>query len=62
MLSNEIPVTSCQTQKSPWVSSPAAATGTDTDVCQDYWHHDFILSETDRDRGNMTKKKLTVKS
>jgi hypothetical protein len=60
MLSIEMSMRSCQTQKTPRVSSPIAATGTDTDVCQDYWHHDFILSETVR--GNMAKKKSTVKS
>jgi hypothetical protein len=59
MLFIEMSIISCQTQKPPWVSSPVAATGTDTDVCRDFWHHDFILSETVR--GNMTKKKSPVK-
>jgi hypothetical protein len=51
---------SCPTQKKPRVSSPAAATGTDTGVCQYYWYHDFILFKTDR--GNMPKNESDVKS
>jgi hypothetical protein len=31
------------TQKNPGVSSPEAATGTDTGVFLIRWHHDFIL-------------------
>jgi len=59
MPSIEVSIISCPTQKNPGVSSPAAATGNNTVFCQDYWHHDFILFKTDR--GNMTKKKSTVK-
>ncbi len=51
---------SCPTHKSPEVSSPAAATGTDTGVCKDYWDLDFILFI--HIRGNMPKKKGVVKS
>jgi len=31
------------TQKTPGVSSPEAATGTDTGFFWNYWHHDDIL-------------------
>jgi hypothetical protein len=43
------------TQKNPGVSSPAAATGTDTGVCKDYWHHDFILPNPDKPEKIATK-------
>jgi hypothetical protein len=59
MLSIEMSIISYQTQKTPWISSPVTATGADTCLYRDYWHHYFILSETVR--GNMTKNKSTVK-
>jgi hypothetical protein len=48
MLSSQLSKISCPTYKSPEVSSPAAATGTDTGICKDYRHHDFILPNPDK--------------
>jgi hypothetical protein len=48
MLSSQLSKISRPTHKSPEVSSPAAATGTDTGVCKNYWHHDFILPNPDK--------------